>query len=88
MPGVRTIMFDQCMVGLTSPSGTHMRKRTKLLTNSLHIAQAFSGRLCDRSHAHTVIKGTELGYKLSRFAQIYPERMCELIAEGAAMHLQ
>ena len=34
LPGVYAVTFDQCMIGLKSPSGRPMRKRTRILTIS------------------------------------------------------
>ena len=56
--GVKCVVFDQCMLGLKSKvMKTHMRKRTRIMTNSMAIYQALTGRLCDRSHVHEPIKG-------------------------------
>ena len=83
MPGVTTVIFDKCMTGLVSPLGTPIRKRTKLMTNSPQVVQAFQGRLCDRSHSHRRCEGSDLGIKLSTWCQIYPKPMVDLLATSA-----
>ena len=62
-----------------------MIKRTRLMTNSKALVQCFSGLMCDKTHVHCEIKGSEGGIKLSRYAQIYPMEMCERIARAVAM---
>ena len=81
LPGVSSVVFDQCMVGLVSPSGNPMRKRTRLLTNSQAVVSAFSNKMCDCSHCHQIIQGSDMGIKLSVWAQKYPENMCDLLAQ-------
>ena len=58
LPGVHCVVFDQCMVGLRSKvKNIHMRKRTRLMTNSWEIVQRFQNLLCDKSHVHCLIQG-------------------------------
>ena len=84
IPGVITVRFDQCMVGLQSPVyGKPMRKRTRLMTNSLAIVNNFRGLLCDKSHEHQIIQGDEAGVRLSVHAQLYPQGMVERLAAAA-----
>ncbi len=87
LPGVHTVTFDQCMLGLTSKvSKKPMRKRTKIMTNSLHLVSMLQGKMCDKCHCHQMIHGTEGGMRRSTWAQIYPPPMVELLAKAAAMH--
>ena len=82
--GVYSVVFDQCMTGLVSPcSGTPMRKRTKLMSNSMHFIEAFRGNMCDRSHSHQLVQGSEGGIRLSVWCQCYPAPMVDLLVEGA-----
>ena len=79
-------VFDQCMTGLVSPcSRTPMRKRTKLMSNSKHFAEALRGSMCDQSHLHQLIQGSEGGIRLSVWCQCYPAPMVNLLVEGAVM---
>eukprot|EP00959_Pyramimonas_sp_CCMP1952_P131924 2758281-Pyramimonas_sp.AAC.1 len=73
------------MCGLVSPVRRKpMRKRTRLMTNSLEVVRQFRGLLCDRSHEHQVVEGTEGGVRLSTHAQIYPPGMLARLAAAAA----
>ena len=83
MPGVQAVTFDQCMLGLVSPSGVPMRKRTKFLTNSSVVAEAFRGKMCDKSHEHQTIQGSEHGIRRSAWAQVYPRPMVNLLVQCA-----
>lgn len=88
LPGVIVLEFDQCMLGLRSKvHEIPMRKRTKIMTNSLHIANAFRGILCDRSHEHQVIQGAEGGVDRSVWAQCYPKPMVDLLVKAAIDHI-
>ena len=86
LPGMHAVVFDQCMLGLKSKvHQIPMRKRTRLMTNSLRVAQAFRGCLCDRQHEHQVIQGCEGGVDRSAWAQCYPLPMVErLVAASLA----
>ena len=89
LPGVVIVTFDQCMVGLTSKvTGTPMRKRTKLMTNSEAVAKCFGGLYCDRSHVHQTIQGTEGGVRRSTWAQLYPPPMVNMLADCACQCCQ
>ena len=82
LPGVYMVTFDMCMVGLTSPVlKIPMRKRTRIMTNSRRLVQAFQGCMCDRQHEHKVIQDREGGVKLSVYAQRYPLPMARRIAD-------
>ena len=87
MPQVRSVVFDQCMFGLRTPSGAKaMRKRTRIATNSPKLVARLSGRLCDRCHDHQRIEGCEGGVRLSTHAQCYPLGLVEELAQAAMEH--
>ena len=68
-PGVGTMVFDQCMLGLVSKvNTTPHRKRTRIMTNCKRILLAIEGVLCDNSHGHCVIESSEGGEKRSAHA--------------------
>lgn len=74
MPEVSQIIVDQCMFGLRDVQNRKLHgKRTKLLTNSTHVASRMS-RLCDGGHSHQhVFFGSvkaEEGWKRSALAGI------------------
>ena len=81
--GVYSVLFDQCMTGLVSPcSRTPMRKHTKLMSNSKHFVEAFRGDMCDQSHFHKFIQGSEGGIRLSVWCQCYPAPIVNLLVGG------
>ena len=85
LPGMYSVVFDQCMLGLKSKvHQIPMRKRTRFMTNSLGMAAAFRGCLCNRQHEHQVIQGCEGGVDRSVWAQRYPAPMVELLVAASA----
>ena len=85
LPDVRTLTFDQCMVGLvTMVNQEPVRKRTKFATNCPHVYANFHQLKCDKSHSHCVLQGSEGGVKRTAFAQCYPPPMVNLLLKSAA----
>ena len=83
-PFVYEVVFDQCMTGLRSKvHKMPMRKRTRLLTNSISVVQNFQNLCCDRSHSHQTIQGSEGGVRRSVWAQCYPPPLVERLAQSA-----
>lgn len=87
-PHTFTICFDQCSLGLKSPAGTPMKKRTRLWTNSPSICQIFSSKQCSCEEPHRRIEGQECGFRLSKWAQRYPGPMVKAILQGVALDLK
>lgn len=85
--GAYLVCFDQCRVGLTSPLGEPMMKRTRLWTNSKSIVEIFSKKQCRCSVPHRRIEGSELGIQLSKHAQKYPPTMVKCLVAGASKDL-
>lgn len=87
LPGVTTVDLDLCMVGLRSKvNGIPMRKRTRIMTNSIPLIECLSGRLCTGQHDHQTIQGSEGGLFRSVWAQIYPVEFVELVASAVIAH--
>ena len=79
--GVYVVDFDQCKVGLKSPLGTPIQKRTRLLTNIPTVCQHFGKMQCNGCHEyHLRLEGTEAGLRLTNLSQVYPPEMCDLLA--------
>ena len=87
LDNVRTITFDQCQLGLISPGGSPLRKRTRIATNSKIMAEKLCGKLCSGEHIHMRVTGSELNIVLSRHAQKYPPGLVAAIAEAAVGHV-
>ena len=87
LDNVRTITFDQCQLGLISPGGSPLRKRTRIATNSNILAEKLCGKLCSGEHIHMRVTGSEFNVVLSRHAQKYPPGLVAAIAEAAVGHV-
>ena len=68
-PPCTVTLFDQCSVGLVSPKGTPVKKKTKLLSNAPRIADLFAVARCKCSVKHREIQGSENGHKMSTWCQ-------------------
>lgn len=90
MPGVATVEFDQCMVGLATPiSGAPIQKRTRLATNLPAVVQVFTPLQCKGSHGrHGHCQGSEGGIKMSTHCQKYPDQMVHKLLEGIVQSLR
>ena len=63
LPGTYNALFDQCQFGLTSPRGTPLKKKTRILCNNWQLFNALHGCNCRRgSHTHCPIMGSEDGH--------------------------
>lgn len=81
--GVRGTNFDQCAVGLKSPSGAPMKKKTKLVSNIDAIHQLFGECQCSCTEPHRTIQGSDRGVKVSTWSQKYPREMCALMVRAS-----
>ena len=84
LPGSKTVAFDQCQFGLrASDSGTLMRKRTRLMTNSNKVIEAFGGKACTRDHQHVHVLGQDgPGHSRAAGASVYPMLMRMALAKA------
>ena len=76
--GVRSVVGDQCMYGLTAraDNGQKLRakKRTKFMTN-IPEAEDYLGKQCDGTHGHQhLIAGR------AKVAEVYSERLSRAMA--------
>ena len=82
LPSVYTTVADQCMYGLTSPTGADGTERlpsmkpTRFMTNSIHMQAKLSTR-CDRSHKHQQLVGGRCAE-----AAFYPLGLIKAILSG------
>ena len=83
LPGTHNALFDQCQFGLTSPRGTPLKKKTRILCNSARLFCALNGCTCRRgSHVHKPIMGSENGYRLSTWSENYPPALCNALLDA------
>ena len=78
-PGVFKTDFDQCMVGLISPGGKPMKKRTTFMHNIPELHLMLQSKQCTGDHEHEHIQGCEMGRQRSEWAQSYPSELVNLI---------
>ena len=85
--GAFVTRFDQCMFGLVSKVETaRMKKRTRFMTNIKPLYAAFDKKVCDKSHGHVSVQGSEGGEKRSVWAQRYPPALCEAAVQAFAVY--
>ena len=83
LPGTYNALFDQCQFGLTSPCGTPLKKQTRILCNNVRLFNALHGCKCRRGlHTHKPIMGSEAGYRLSTWSEIYPPALCNALLDA------
>ena len=81
--------FDQCCFGLVSKvTRTPMKKRTRFMTNILHLWNHFHSKFCDHHHDHVTVQGSEGGEKRSVWAQRYPPALCEAAVGAFLLYCQ
>ena len=81
--------FDQCCFGLVSKvTRTPMKKRTRFMTNILHLWNRFHSKFCDHHHDHVTVQGSEGGEKRSVWAQRYPPALCEIAVDAFRLFCQ
>ena len=64
-------------------AGAPVRKRTSIMTNSDSLVAALQTCQCPKNHVHRKIEGSELGHKMSKWCQVYPEPLVKILAEAA-----
>lgn len=78
-PEVASIIFDQCAFGLqVAKTGGLSEKSARIIANSPHLAAALAEAQCSCQSLHAVLEGG-----LPAKAQVYPDAMCEVLAESA-----
>ena len=81
LPGVYTVDFDMCACGMLSPAGIPVKKRTRIMTNSISLISALEKKQCDKSHEHRPIEGSEMGHSMSKWCLIYPAGLVSILAD-------
>ncbi len=91
--GVKITEFDQCLMGLkTKVDLLPVRKRTRLMSNSVALNQAFGTRCsketCNHTPTtHTWRQGAEGGCSRTSAAEVYPTGFCAAFAQAMAREL-
>ena len=79
-PDVFCISFDMCAFKMRSPLGQLVKKRTVIMTNDAVLATLLRSRQCTKDHEHRRIEGSEMCHSMSRWCQVYPPELCEVLA--------
>ena len=82
IPGVGSIGFDQCMLGLKDPDCQLLKKRTKVMSNLLPLLSDLQKHQCDRGHGHGRVSGAIRGHRISTWSQVYPPELCQVVADA------
>ena len=78
-----SINFDQCVLGLKSKVWqVPCQKRTTIVTNCCALSKALEGCLCDGSHEHQVLMGSEGGCSRAAWAAQYPPALIAKLVES------
>lgn len=80
---VGKVHFDQCRLGLASPSGKLFKKRTTIMSNHSRLLAELAKYQCNKAHEHQPIIGQEKGRSRSWWAQHYPPALCKILACAA-----
>lgn len=81
------VEFDQCQCGLRNPSGRALKKRTVLFSNIPQVIKKFAPLQCKGCEGgHGVVVSVDAGSTVSKWSQVYPPVMCQLIGEAVSEH--
>ena len=88
--------FDKCMLGLCPPepelSKTHSVQKKTRLAGTVDNLPRFNKYKCDRSHIHSVAKGScvvnGVRFNRSKAAGAYPSGLCSVLAGHVVEHLK
>ena len=86
LDGVRRIVFDFCMLGMTSPTEngpSPVLKPTGILTNSNCIASLLQEFRCHGQHEHIQLTGGR-----ARACEQYPDKFCDVVMQGLQRELE
>ncbi len=76
-------VLHQCQVGLVDPEGVPTLKPTLMVASSNTLVRRLRLR-CPGLHRHALLAGSYKGIARCRFAQVWPVRLTQLIADGVA----
>ena len=80
-PRVVLATLDQCEIGLVDPDEVPTRKTTKFMASAESLVSRLRVR-CGGLHKHALLAGSTRGINRCRFAQIWPKKLSELLAQG------
>ena len=79
-PGVKTVRFDQCMLGAQDEGQQPVKKATSFLTNRRwrRVVKRCDGH---RGKPHGILQGRFRGCSRTAMAAVYPKRLCQAVAQ-------
>ena len=80
-PRVVLATLDQCEMGLVDPDGVSTRKTTKFMASAESLVSRLRKR-CMGLHRHALLEGSTQGISRCRFAQVWPKKLTENLAQG------
>ncbi len=75
------VEFHQCRFGLHGPDGELLKKPTIIKTNIPSLVDALKGMMCKGDHKHGTTTGQHKGKVVTKWSQVYPPALCDLIAK-------
>ena len=82
-PGTHEVNFDMCQFGMMQEDALgpgHIKKNTRLYTNSSAIDGLIDGKKCKDQHRHIPLLGGR-----AKHAAAYPEQLCDAFIDGMLM---
>ena len=79
--------LDQCMVGLSDPTGIPTKKPTMFIASADCLIKRLR-RNCNKAHQHAQLAGNVNGISRCKHAQVWPRRLVELLVEGVMECIQ
>ena len=79
---VYAVRVDQCALGLRCPkTRLPVMKPTQIATTQRSLAEALACCRCDHRHEHGHLEGKYKGVNLSKIAETYPSKFCNVISQ-------
>ena len=76
------VRIDMCSVGMRCPkTNVPVLKPTRIITTMKELADRLTSCRCDHKHGHAHLEGKLKGRNLSSWCEVYPNKMCRIIAE-------
>ena len=79
------VRCDQCALGLRCPKTKNpVLKPTRIVTTHREMAETLQSYRCDQKHEHAHLEGSYKGINLSKIAETYPTKFCNVVSSVIA----
>ena len=86
---VYDVRTDQCALGLRCPKTRNpVLKPTRIVTTQQEMAEIMQTHRCDGRHQHAHLAGTYKGINLSKIAETYPTKFCNIVSTAIAQDVE